>query len=145
MADQAVRVGAEQDLARRGRLLEPRGEVDRAAGHERSLSDAADHDLAGVDARPHLDAHPPVGREAIVQPREGGAHLVGGPDGAHRVVLVHVGDAEHRHHGVADELLDGAAVAGEDAVHLLEVARHHLSEASRVRAVRRGPWTPPRP
>ena len=38
------------------------------------------------------------------------------------IVLVRLRDAEHRHHGVADELLDGAAVSLDDRLHLLEVA-----------------------
>jgi hypothetical protein len=36
--------------------------------------------------------------------------------------------AEHRHHRVADELLDRAAVPLERRLHSVEVARHHLPE-----------------
>src|SRR5439155_26201456 len=52
--------------------------------------------------------------------------------------------AEHRHHGVADELLDRPAVALEHGAHLAEVAGHDraqylgvepLAEAGRVRDV----------
>ena len=38
-----------------------------------------------------------------------------------------VGHAPHRHHGVADELLHGAAVAGDDLPALLEVRREQLA------------------
>ena len=43
-------------------------------------------------------------------------------DGALRVVLVRDGRAEDRHHRVADELLDGAAVALELLAHVRVVA-----------------------
>ena len=46
------------DLARRGRLLESRRDVDRVAGDER-LALAADDDLARVDADPGLEARAP--------------------------------------------------------------------------------------
>ena len=42
-----------------------------------------------------------------------------------RIVLVQDGSAEDGHHGVADELLDRAAVTLERGSHLVEVARHH--------------------
>ena len=45
-----------------------------------------------------------------------------GRHGPQRVVLVHDRDAEDGHHGVADELLDAAAVALDDRLHPLEVA-----------------------
>jgi hypothetical protein len=41
----------------------------------------------------------------------------GGPEG---VVLVELRDAEDGHHGVADVLLDGAAVTLDGAAHRLE-------------------------
>jgi ring-1,2-phenylacetyl-CoA epoxidase subunit PaaA len=43
--------------------------------------------------------------------------------------------AEYRHHGVADELLDGAAVPLDHIAHRLEVARHDVSQALRVEAL----------
>jgi len=73
----------------------------------------AGHHLAGVDADAGLD---PELRERV-------AHLDGGTARAERVVLVHDGHAEHGHHGIADELLHGAAVPLDDALHPLEVAR----------------------
>ena len=60
---------AEQHLARRGRLLEPGGDVDRVAEHDRvargehlAPGSVAGDDLAGVDADPHRD--PSVERRA---------------------------------------------------------------------------------
>src|SRR3712207_7865932 len=48
----------------------------------------------------------PVALELRVQVFERAAHLGRRADGAERVVLVQHRDPEHRHHGVADELLD---------------------------------------
>ena len=46
---------AGEDRARRGRLLEPSGNVHRVAGHEgAAFAGAADHDLPGVDPDPQL-------------------------------------------------------------------------------------------
>ena len=42
------------------------------------------------------------------------------------------GEPEDGHHGVADELLDHAAVALELVAHRVEVARHHLAQRLRV-------------
>ncbi len=48
--------------------------------------------------------------------------LQAGPDGALGVVLAGDRGAPDRHHGVADELLDGAAVAADDVARDVEVA-----------------------
>ncbi len=61
-------------------------------------------------------------RPRIPSSGQGVAHLDRGPAGAQRVVLVHDRDAEDGHHCVADELLDGAAVALDDLPHPLEIA-----------------------
>ena len=55
------------------------------------------------------------------------AHLDGGPDGAQGVVLVQHRNAEDGHDGVADVLLDDAAMALDDVAHLAEVARQQVS------------------
>ena len=43
--------------------------------------------------------------------------------------------AEHGHHGVADELLDRAALGLDLGPHGLEVALHHVAQAFRVEPV----------
>ena len=108
VAHQPVGRLAEQDLARLGRLLEPRGDVDRVAGRQPLLG-AGDH-LAGVDADPELEPRAVAGLELVVQLGEPVPQLGGRAHGAQRVVLVHHRDAEDGHHRVADELLDRAAV-----------------------------------
>ncbi len=57
---------------------------------------------------------------------------MGGADGAQGVVLVHDGDAEDGHHGVADELLHRAAVRLHDPLHPLEVPGQHDTKTFRV-------------
>ena len=53
-------------------------------------------------------------------------------DGPQRVVLVHVGQPEHRHHGVADELLGPAAQRLQLAGRGVEEAAEHVAGALRV-------------
>ena len=136
VADEVVGGLAEQDLARLGGLLEAGGDVDGVA-EDRVLPAraVADEDLAGVDPGPGLDREPPRARELRVELLEGFAHLGGGADRAQRVVLVDLRDAEHRHHRVADELLDAAAVALDRHAHRLEVPGHDLQQRLGVQAV----------
>src|SRR5581483_6455388 len=115
-------VGAlgEEDLARLGRRLEPLGDVDRVAGGERVAERrvSGDH-LAARDADPDGDAEPEGGFQLDVQALDRLLELDGGPQ---RAVVVQEGDAEDGHDGVADELLDRAAVPLEHGARLLVVA-----------------------
>ena len=110
VAGERERRRSDQHLARLGRLLQPRRDVDRVAGRQPLLG--AGHDLARHHADPPLQ--PELGQRV--------AHLDRRPQSAQRVVLVQHRHAEHRHHGVADELLHAAAVALDDRLHPLEVA-----------------------
>ena len=98
---------ADQDLARLGGLLQARGQVDRLAGDQEVAPGArAGDDEAGVDPDPQRHLHvAPLG-----QARQARAHHQRGPHRPLGIVLVRGRDAEHRHHRVADELLDRAAV-----------------------------------
>ena len=79
--------------------LEPRGGVDHVADHALALVPVGgDHRLAGVDPDPDAEGQLP-GRLQDGQPAA---------DGPFRVVLVGRGGAEHGHHPVADELVQGA-------------------------------------
>ncbi len=119
------RVG-DEDLARlRGRLESLRDD-DRVARDERlAARRIAGDDLAGADADPDLEPQPERLLELVVQGREAVAHLERGSQRPQRIVLVQDGSPEDGHHGVADELLDRAAVALERRSHLVVVARHH--------------------
>ena len=132
-ADEAERRLSEQHLTRPCGLLQPRGDVDRIACHERlPVGCVAGHNLAGVDADPERDprAEPPL--EVLVQKRKPRLHLERGAARAQGVVLVCLGHAEHGQHGVPDELLDGAPVTLERPSHLVEVGEHQAPNRLRV-------------
>ena len=101
---------AHRDRDRWRRALQAGGDVDRVAGEEaftRAGIDVEAHQrLAAVDADAHLDGLAAEARQGVdlVDEAQAGAH------GAFRVVLVEGGHAEDGDHGVADVLLDGAAV-----------------------------------
>ena len=128
VADQPVRRLPQQDVARTGVLLEPRRDVDRVPGDETLVGHRLTRDhLAGVDPDAVGDRDAPAGADLLVQAAECRAHLVRRADGPQRVVLVQPWHAEHRHHGVADELLHRAVVPLHHPAHLVEVQRQHAS------------------
>ena len=128
IADEAIGLVADQDLAGVGGGLEPSCRVHGVAGDAAEVGRiSADEHLAGVHADPTGEPNPVVAFELVVEVLERRAHVDGGADRAERVVLVELRDAEHGHHGVADELLDRAAVAFERGTHRVEVAGHHLA------------------
>ena len=134
--DEPERLASEQDLSRLRGLLEPRRDVDGVAGRDGLLRRRiADDHLAGVDPDPLLEAQAESLLEPVVQQLERAAHLVGGPDGAQRVVLVDERHAEDGHDRVADELLHGAAVPLEHRPHLVEVADHHAPHRLGIHAL----------
>ena len=118
---------------RLGRGLDARGCVDEVPG-DQSLADGSDvhGSLAGQDSGASAEA--------------GGAHLVAehghGVDELERcphrelgVVLLRRLRAPDGHHGVADELLDGAAVAHDDGSGSLEVAAQDFANVLSVALV----------
>ena len=93
----------------------------RFAGRERGVAGAGD-DLAGLDADPRLELE-------LVDAVE---DLERSADGALRVVLVRLRNAEGRHHGVARELLDRTAVALDAVRDAVEELRHAPAHDFRV-------------
>ena len=133
---QAQRRLAEQHVTGARRLLEPCGDVDGVAGHERLAARAvARDDLAGVDADPQSDPRPEALLEILVQGAEPRLHLERGTARAQRIVLVRLRDAEDGEDGVADELLHRAAVTFERASHLVEVGEHQAADRLGVEAL----------
>ena len=118
---QPVRAGADEDLARRRGLLEPRGDVDGLAGREGRVAVVGD-DLARLDADPGLE----------LEVRDGLHDRERRPDGPLRVVLVRARDPERGHHRVAGELLHRAAVGDDAPGDVLEEARHAPANDLRV-------------
>ena len=124
---------ADEDLASRGRGLEPLRDDDGVAGCERvTLTRVPGEDLARVDAGADADPDPERRLELVVQARELAAELDGCAHRAQRVVLVHDRDPEDGEHGVADELLDRAAVALQHRLRRLVIARPDAPERLRV-------------
>ncbi len=66
--------------------------------------------------------------QLLVQAQQRFLHPHGRPHRSQRIVLVDGRQAEHRHDGVADVLLDGPAVRLELGAHDVEVAGHHLPQ-----------------
>ena len=116
VAGQAQRRPVEQSLTGLRGLLEARGHVHGVTCRQ-PLRRAGDH-LATADADSALDAQ--CGQRRL--------HLRRRPQRAHGIVLVHRRQPEDRHHRVADELLDDPAVALDDRLHALEVAREQGTE-----------------
>src|SRR6266540_2395232 len=103
--DQCRGPPADENLARLGGLLEPRGHVDRVSGDERALlASPADHDLPRVDPNPQRQR----AAEELLQPTPHRESRVQRPLD---VILQCRRNAERGHHRVADELLDGSARA----------------------------------
>ena len=127
----ALRRLADEHRARLGGRLDARGGVDEVAGdHALPVGAERDRRLAGQHAGPS--------RERRVELGHRGDQVERRPHRALGVVLVRDGRPPHRHHRVADELLDRAAVA------LDQPLRRSRSSARAARASprRRGSPTP---
>ena len=131
----AARRLADEHLARLRDPLDPRRGVDDVAGdHALALGSDRHRRLAGEDGRPRAQAARPG---LVAERRDRGDEVERGTHGAFRVVLGRRRRAPHRHHGVADELLDGAAVERDQAPARVEVAGEQLARRLRVAAPRR--------
>ena len=108
---QPIRRRPDKDLTGTRRFLQARSQVHGLARRERGLG-VVDDDLTCFDPDPRFQ----------LQIVHRSAHREGSACRAKGVVLVRLRNAERRHHGVARELLDDAAV-------LLDAPRDHLEEA----------------
>src|SRR6266545_2598428 len=112
---------ADQHFSRWSVLFELRGPAHGGTGDVQVLAGSGqDVDLARGHADACLELNVPC---SCVEIPECVSHLDGGADSAERIVLVQLGNAEDRHHRIADELLDGPAVALDRLADDLEVAR----------------------
>ena len=131
-----VRGLADGDGHRRRRRLQTGGHVDGVAGEEalaaRGVDVEAHERLAGVDADADLDGLAADAGQGVdlVDQAQAGAHRALG------VVLVQRRDAEDGDHGVADELLHGAAVGLDGPAGDGVVAAQQGVDAARGRCAR---------
>ena len=132
---QPIGVAADQDVARPRGLLEPGGDVDDVArGEEAAGRGVARDRLARVHADPHAELDAALRSQLVA---EGGDLLAHGGCRAHRaqrIVLVGDRDAEDRHHGIADVVLDRAAVCLDDIAHADEPALHRPAQRLGIHA-----------
>ena len=122
---------ADKHGAGRRDRLEPAGRVDEVTGHH-ALVPGADRDrgLTGQDGRTGSERF--RGGSARVQVGDRLDQLQGGPDGPLCVVFVGRRRAPHGHDGIADELLDRAAVPRDDLLSGREVAGQEFAGLLRV-------------
>ena len=126
VANERERRLADQHVARLRRLLQPSGDVDRIARREPLLASPS-------------PPRPVMTRSVPASPSSGKriAHLRRRPHRPQRVVLVQHRHAEHGHHGIADELLDAAAVPLDDRLHPRRSSARAAHGAAPDRAPRR--------
>ncbi len=116
---------ADQHGRRWGHALEAAGRVDHVARDHALIRGAQrDRRFTGQDAGPDLDAR--------AEAADGVDEVEGGSHRSLSVVLTGDRGAPDRHHGIADEFLDGAAVAGDDLADRLEIARLELPDLLRI-------------
>ena len=123
---------ADQHLARRRRLLEPRRHVHRVPGRQ---------PLRRARSPPHRCSPRSDPRSRA---RQRIPHLDRRPTGPQRVVLVHHRHPEHRHHRIPDELLHRPAVRLDDPAHPLEIARQATPATPPDPSTPRAPSSRPR-
>ena len=136
-------VGADEHLAGPGQAAQAGGGVHGVAGQGvgagAGVAAPGDHQ-AGVDAGVHAEARPARRRIQVDdQPVDRGVQLERGRDRPPRVVAPRQRHAEERHDLVADELVDGAAVALDHRGRLgLDPAHDRLDLLRVDRLVQRG-------
>ena len=130
-AGRAARRLADEDRAGRGDRLEAAGGVHEVA-RDQALVRGADRDggLAREDPGPQVQLQAGV----AAQVADVGHQLQAGSHRAFGVVLLGDRRAPHGHHGVADELLHGSAVALDRLAAGLEVAGQQLADGLGVAA-----------
>ena len=120
---------ADDDLAAVGRLLEPRRDVHGITrDKELAVLTRPGDGLAAV----HADARRERYAELAVEVSHRVTHRERRADSAFGIVVVEQGHAEHDHHGIANELLDRAAVRFGDRLHAPEVRTHDRPDDLRI-------------
>jgi hypothetical protein len=120
----ALRGFPDEHRPRRSDRLDPRDGVHEVSGHHPLTLRAEVHcSFAGK----HPGASCKAGCANVLPEHvDGGRQLERGPNGALDVVLLRDRRSPHRHHGVADELLDRAPVPADHLAARVEVAREQV-------------------
>ena len=127
---------ADEHAPGRRRRLDARRGVDEVAGdHALPLGAERHRRLAGEDTRAGTQL---VGSDLVAERGDGRDEVERGADGALRVVLRRGRRAPDGHDRVADELLHGAAVDGDDPPADVEVAGEELAHLLGVARLRQG-------
>ncbi len=129
-----------QHGARVGGRLEAGCGVHGVAGHHRLAGLRRRHrqHIPGVHADADLQGDVVGPAEFLVEVLEATEHPQRGPEGACGIVLVRDRHPERGHDGIADELLDGAALGFDLLAHRRRVGLHHLLEPLRVQPFAEG-------
>ncbi len=130
----ACRALGNDDLAGLRRLLEPGGHVDRIPGDHPQIGAwlVGSEDLAGAHTDAQPEPHAVRTFEPFVQPLETVLHRQRATQRPGRIVLVRAGNAEQRHHGVADELLHDPTLGLDGRPHLVEEGVHDGRQFFRI-------------
>jgi hypothetical protein len=127
---------ADQDRSRRRYRLEPAGRVDQVSGnHPLALGTDCHRRFAGQYSGTQLEVQAPNGG---TQQSHRLDQLERGADGPFRVILVSRRRSPDGHHGIADELFDGAAVPTDDYARRLEVPAEQFAHLLRVTTLGQG-------
>src|SRR5918995_2642982 len=119
----------DQDVARAGGLLKPRGDIYGIAGDQGVFTCAcAGNNLPAVHTDANLNPHATLLLQFAVQFLDLLLNLEGGAESPKCIVFVHGWYAKDAHPGIADKLLDCPAVAPQYVRDSLEVAKHHLTQ-----------------
>ncbi len=131
--DQPERELPDEDPLRRRRLLELVGEPQDVPGQDVLAGRCPpDDELARRDTGPVDEADAPGPIEPLVQAREDRLGLGRSANGSQHIVIARERQAEHRHDGIADDLLDRPAIGLEDGPHLVEVEGQDLAQRLRI-------------
>jgi hypothetical protein len=125
---------ADEHRSRRRDGLQPAGRVDEVA-RDHALADRPNRHRSGTgqDPGPSLDERPSVATEPADHVHE----IERRSDRALGVVLVRDGGTPDGHDGIADELLDRAAVATDDLAAQVEVAGQQLPDRLGIAVLRK--------
>jgi hypothetical protein len=136
---QPIGDSTDENLPGGGALLEPLCHVDRVSRYECfTPARIPGDDFPAVDTGAEGDPNTEVALELGVQADQFVVELHGSSNCPERIVFVHLGNAEHGHHGVADELLDGATMMFEDRPGRFRESLHHTPQLLGIVAVPEG-------